>query len=223
MRPRGRAALELAAPAAGAVLYLTLLPRRPVLLDAGLALLAGALLAVAGRRAEPAWLGEPAHPVQARRRRAWRHLMAPTAAVALLFAVLGAWLAWREGGGVGARLLRPTFPLALALFVPWAALQQALLLRYVLPRLRGALPGAGPGPIAGLAGLLFGLVHLPAADLTAVTVLGGAAWSWLYLRDRLLAPIAVSHALLGTAYFYWMRGEDLAARWLASLAARGEP
>jgi hypothetical protein len=40
-------------------------------------------------------------------------------------------------------------------------------------------------------------------------------WSWYYLRDRQLLPIAFSHAVLGTTYFYWVRGQDLIREWLA--------
>lgn len=55
--------------------------------------------------------------------------------------------------------------------------------------------------------------------MTAFTVVGGGLWAWFYLRDRLLAPLVVSHALLGATHYYWVRGEGLAARWAATLTA----
>ena len=38
-----------------------------------------------------------------------------------------------------------------------------------------------------------------------------------YLGARRLLPIALSHAVLGTAYFAWVRGEDLLGNWLAAV------
>jgi membrane protease YdiL (CAAX protease family) len=70
--------------------------------------------------------------------------------------------------------------------------------------------------VAGVNGVLFGAVHLPEWDLTLVTVVAGSVWSWYYLRDRYLAPIALSHAVLGTTYFYWVRGRDLVQGWLGT-------
>jgi hypothetical protein len=35
------------------------------------------------------------------------------------------------------------------------------------------------------------------------------------MRDRQLLPIALSHAVLGTTYFYWVRDQDLIGHWLA--------
>jgi membrane protease YdiL (CAAX protease family) len=66
-------------------------------------------------------------------------------------------------------------------------------------------------------GVLFGAVHLPDVELTVLTSVGGAVWSWYYLRDRCLAPIAVSHAVLGTTYYYWIRGDDLLLRWISAM------
>ena len=70
--------------------------------------------------------------------------------------------------------------------------------------------------LAAINGVLFGAVHLPDVELTVLTSVGGAVWSWYYLRDRCLAPIAVSHAVLGTTYYYWIRGDDLLLRWFSA-------
>jgi len=50
-----------------------------------------------------------------------------------------------------------------------------------------------------------------------VTIVAGSAWSWYYLRDRSLLPIAFSHAVLGATSFYWVRGQDLVQGWLGAL------
>lgn len=213
-----RAGLELAAVGGAAALFLCLLPRRPVALDAGLALLAGALGIWHARRTDRAASAEPGAPPPAGR--AWAQVLVGTVAGLVVFGAVGGLDAWRVTGradAVAGRLLVPSLPVALVLFVPWAWLQQALLQRWVLGRLRAWLPQAPPPALAALAGTAFGLVHLPAVDLAVVTTVGGAGWAWFYLRDRLLAPLALSHALLGPAYFYWVRGEDLAGRWLTRL------
>ncbi len=114
-------------------------------------------------------------------------------------------------------LFRPTFLPALAVFVPWAVAQQALLQFYLLGRLRALAPDAPPMVIAAANGLVFGVVHLPDWQVMVLTVLAGWIWSASYLRDRCLLPIALSHATLGTTYFYWVRDIDLASSWLQAL------
>lgn len=208
MTLRGRVALELATLAVLASAYLALIPERPVWLDAGLALVGVALVAATARLTREQVWTPPAAPRRERLRHSMRHLLVGTLAVALLFAVAGAWTR-------GAASLRTaTMLAALVLFIPWALLQQLLFQFYLLGRLRALVPAAPAPALAAANGLLFGAVHLPDVALTVLTVVGGAVWSWYYLRDRALAPIALSHAVLGTTYYYWIRGEDLALRWL---------
>jgi len=38
-------------------------------------------------------------------------------------------------------------------------------------------------------------------------------WSFLYYRYRLLLPLAISHAALGSAFYYGIFGHDLAMEW----------
>jgi membrane protease YdiL (CAAX protease family) len=52
-------------------------------------------------------------------------------------------------------------------------------------------------------------VHLPDRELALLTAAAGIVWSWVYQRDRVLMPVALSHALLGTTYFAWVRGRDV--------------
>ena len=56
--------------------------------------------------------------------------------------------------------------------------------------------------------------ELPITDAAAVTVIAGGVWSLIYYRWRSLVPLAVSHALLGTALHFWVFGNDLLERWL---------
>lgn len=214
---RRRAAAELAVLAALTTLYLALPPRRPFGLDVGLALLGLALVGLTARETRARFWGPAPTSRADRRRHSILHMLVGTAAVVLLFAVVGAALAVREGTGVAARLLRPTLLAALILFVPWAAAQQTLLQFYLLGRLRVLVPGVPPTALAALNSLLFGLVHAPEWDVTLITVAGGAVWSWYYLGDRCLAPLAFSHAVLGATYFSWVRGRDLGGDWLRAI------
>jgi membrane protease YdiL (CAAX protease family) len=208
MSIRGRVSVELAVLALGTLLFLTVLPRRPVVLDVALALFALSLVATTARDTRERVWGSPAAPFGERARHSTRRVLIATAVVLPLFG------AWRVISG--GQLITPTFALALIVFVPWAYLQQALFQFYLLGRVRALLAGTPPGAVAVANGLLFGLVHLPHWDVAAVTVVAGTVWSWYYLRDRYLTPIALSHAVLGTTYFYWVRGEDLVRRWIGA-------
>jgi hypothetical protein len=202
-------ALELATLAVLTPIYLLVLPRRPVWLDAGLGLAAVVVVAATARHTREQIWSPPATERRDRVRRSWRDMLIATSAVALLFAIVGSWT------GHPGSLFKATMLGALVLFTPWAALQQVLFQFYLLGRLRALIPASSPLTLAAMNGLLFGAVHLPDVELTVLTSVGGAVWSWYYVRDRCLAPIAMSHAVLGTAYYYWIRGEDLLLRWLS--------
>ncbi|MGH7324489.1 MAG: CPBP family intramembrane glutamic endopeptidase [Candidatus Rokuibacteriota bacterium] len=204
---RRRVAVELVALAVLTLGYLVVLPRRPVGLDAGLALFALALVGLTARETRRRIWGPPPGSTRERLRHSATHMLVGTAAVMLLFAVVGALAG-------GCSLLRPTLAVGLVLFVPWALAQQTLFQFYLLGRLRALLPRASPVTLAILNGILYGLVHLPEWDVTLLTMVGGSVWSWYYLRDRCLTPIALSHAALGTVYFSWVRCRDLAVEWL---------
>ena len=80
-------------------------------------------------------------------------------------------------------------------------------------RLRTLFPSLHPFFQSALNGLIFGAVHGTDIRIAVLTALGGTLWSVLYLRYRLLWPLAVSHALLGATFYYWVYGYDLASRW----------
>lgn len=200
---RRRVALELAVPALLAVLYLGLLPARPLALDVAMALVGLGLFALAWKATRERIWGRPAEPPRERLRRSLRLMLLLTVPGVLAF---GAWGAlYAPPGRPGPAALLAT----LLLFIPWAALQQILFQLYLLGRLRALWPAAPPLALAAVNGLAFGAVHLPDWGLALLTLLGGGVWSYAYQRDRLLAPIALSHAVLGTAYLAWVRGGGL--------------
>lgn len=211
---RRRAAIELSVAMALTALYLGLLPRRPVGLDAAMGLVGLGLVAVLARDTRRRFWGVPAKPARDRLRRSVVTVGLVTLAALLALALYGAWDAFSMRGewlDVAARLHRPAFFAALLLYVPWAWLQQALFQFHLLARWRALWPSARPAFLAAVNGLSFGLVHWPEWDLVALATAGGMVWSSTYLRDRCLWPIALSHALAGTALFYWVEDTDLVA------------
>jgi membrane protease YdiL (CAAX protease family) len=207
---RRRAVLELAVLAVAVPLFLVVIPARPVLIDLGLAALGLAFIALGRRETRrTVWCDTP--PASASRR-ADRVLAAATLAVVLVMAAARFFLG-RDTDAMFAAAFLGT----VALFAPWAWLQQALFQFYLLGRLRLLLGHVGDVAIAGVNGALFAAVHAPQWDVVIATGPAGWLWSYYYLRARRLLPLALSHAALGTAYFYALRGEDLLGRWLAFL------
>jgi membrane protease YdiL (CAAX protease family) len=207
MSLRRRVAFELAALAVLASAYLLRFPERPMWVDVSLGILAAGIVAATPPKTREQLWPPLATARRERLRHSWRHMLTGTLAVALLFAMVGG------GARRAAPLLPATMLAALVLFILWATLQQGLFQFYLLGRLHALIPAAPPAALATINGLLFGGVHLPDVELTVLTIVGGAVWSWYYLRDRCLAPIALSHAVLGTTYYYWVRGDDLVLRW----------
>jgi membrane protease YdiL (CAAX protease family) len=202
-------ALELGTLAVLTSVYLVVVSDQPVWIDAGLGLVAVVLVAATARKTrEQIWPPLPT-PRCKRLRHCSRHMLVGTLGVALLFAITGRWV------GRAAPVFTATMLAALVPFALWATLQQVLFQFYLLGRLRILIAAAPPLALAAVNGLLFGAVHLPDLELTVLTSVGGAVWSWYYLHDRCLGPIAISHAVLGTTYYYWIRGDDLVLRWFS--------
>ncbi len=217
---RRRAAVELLVIGTLAIGFLALFPRRPILVDLSLALFALGLilLDVAYTRAQVwgQWSNEVSH------RGRWRGVlvtMTLTALVIFAFLLIGAMIGYEGAGwpGVKARILHPYIPTAVLFYLPWALIQQILFQFYLLGRIRTLCASFHPFALSALNGLIFGLVHATDIRIVLLATLGGTLWSWLYLRYRLLWPLTVSHAVIGTTFYYWVYGYDLASRWRAFL------
>ena len=157
-------------------------------------------------------------PLEGNRRR-WQRCVAgtmiTTTLAIILFLVVGIALGYREGGwiAVGDRILNRKILIAITVYFPWALLQQTLFQFYLLGRVRVLWPSLHPLSHATLNGLVFALVHLPDIWIALMTALGGTVWSFLYIRYRLVWPLALSHALVGSTFYYWVYGHDLADEW----------
>ncbi|MCZ7646395.1 MAG: CPBP family glutamic-type intramembrane protease [Planctomycetota bacterium] len=212
---RRRLALELLALAGLTALYLMLMPQRALGVDVGMALVGLGLVGLyAWKTNEKIW-GPPPQPAFERIPRCTFLMLVTTLPAVVLFLLYGAWDAYSVNGDwhdILYRLFRLNFFGALLLYVPWALLQQTLFQFYLLGRLRALLPFASPLLLSVINGVLYGLVHLPDAPVTAVTIIGGIVWSYSYHRDRYVLPLALSHAVLGSTFFYWVSDSDILSK-----------
>lgn len=143
-------------------------------------------------------------PTSRKSDRLWRSTLAMAAMTIPGVIVFFAWCVW-----TGHEVSYVNLLLALGLYIPWALLQQTIFQFYLLGRLRALLPLASPILLAVVVGTAYGLVHLPDWHVALVTIAAGIFWSYSYLRDRHILPIAISHAILGSTFYYFVMARDL--------------
>ncbi len=224
-RMRARMALELGVIALMTVAFLTFAPRDYLnnWTFIGLALVALGFILYQRKDIEERIWGPPESPDFDRVRRCTINMSALTIPPLIIFLALGIYARyWRPDMFNMMKLENPDTPcpmfslhfiFVLCFYVPWALLQQTLFQFYLLGRLRALLPFASPLLLATINGTAYGLVHLPSGYLlTGVTIIGGICWSYSYYRDRYVFPLALSHGLLATTFFYWVYGKDIFAK-----------
>ncbi len=205
--------LELAAIGAAAVVFVATFQVRPPYVDFVLAAAAVALIVLSTARSRRLWaLARSADPMGVRG--AWIAALAFTTAALVVLAVI-ALVAAREGSmTAGERFGNWHILVVAALYFPWALLQQYIFQFYWFGRWLRLVP---VGVAVAVTAVAFAAVHFPRWPVMAVTLIAGTAWSLIYYRWRSVVPLAVSHALLGTALHYWVFGNDLLGRWLPML------
>lgn len=196
---RRRVALELGSLVVLTPIFLYFAPRGMGLYSGAALLFLGFIALTAKETKERIW-GLPAEPGSKRLRRCTLTISILTIPAVVTFLAWGMW----KGHQVEAVNLL----LGLSIYFPWALLQQTIFQFYLLGRLRVLLPLPG-FLLAVLNGFAYGLVHLPDVPVALLTIIGGIFWSYSYLRDRYIFPLAVSHALLGTTFYYAVIGRDL--------------
>ena len=142
---------------------------------------------------------------------------------------VGGWPAWRQAAliaAAGAAVLvliatassgdwtRPPSLERTLRYLPWAMLQQALLLLVIAPRLQGE-PKLSGATACWLSGAVFALLHLPNFGLMVATLGAGAVFAWAGRRQPALLPLVAVHWLLGTLLAW------LATPWLLRNAEVG--
>lgn len=211
MSARGWVAIELAAIAIAALIFVATVRVRPAYLDLALAAAAVALIALSARRSARLW-GGASTVVEPDARMAW---LASAAFTAIALVALAGLAALGPFNASGASFLERAqnwhILAAVALYFPWALLQQYIFQFYLLGRLVQLM--SAPTAIA-ITALGFACVHFPRWPVMAVVAVAGSVWALIYFRHRKLLPLAASHALLGSALHYWVFGNDLLQRWL---------
>jgi hypothetical protein len=97
----------------------------------------------------------------------------------------------------------------LLLYPLWGLTQQFLVQALVVRNLgAGGNPALSPVAVTLLAGVLFGVVHLPDLTLTGMTFALALAFTPVYLRWRNLWPLGIAHGWLGAAACFWVLGRD---------------
>lgn len=232
---RRRIFLELVVLAALTSLYLASNVKRPLIQDVGMALVGMGLVGLVARKTSEQLWGPPSSPDFERMRRCAISMTLLTLPPLVLFLLYGAWVAgsrewcaqpptaewttvlWAVVKAIAWRLFRWEFFVTLLFYVPWALVQQALFQFYLLARWRALLPYASPLFLSIINGMLYGGVHLPEWPVAVVTMIGGVVWSYSYFRDRYVLPLAISHAVLGATFYYWVYDEDLFRNLMNSL------
>lgn len=207
---RRRIAFELSLLAVLTPLFLCYAPRRSSLFILLAVVFLIFILADAKHTRERVW-GAPRATATERRRHAATAMFLFTGPVALGLILVSA-ASHREIPY--AKLLA-----ACAIYFPWALAQQSIFQFYLLGRLRALAPRASSNLLSLGTGTAYGLVHVPDTSLMLLTAIAGTVWSYTYLRDRALVPIAASHAVLGATYYCVFVGRDLIgeiARFLAT-------
>jgi hypothetical protein len=205
--------LELAAIGAAALVFVATFRVRPPYLDFVLAAAAVALIALSAARSRRLWAFARSADATGVRG-AWWAALYFTAAALVVLAIAALLVARAAGAPALARFGNWHMLAAAALYFPWALLQQYIFQFYWFGRWLRVVPV----PVAvALTALAFAAVHFPRWPVMAVTLIACSAWTLIYYRWRSLVPLAVSHALLGTALHYWVFGNDLLERWLPVL------
>ena len=213
---RHRILIELFVLGVLTIVFLALFPKRPIYIDVLLALFALCLIVSNARFTKNSVWAQfpPEEELHTRVRRSYLLTSAVTIPVILAFAAIGLVLGYKESGwdGAWARFLNYHLPLAFTLYLPWALLQQFLFQFYLLGRLLTLFPT----PVSVVAtGMAYSLVHLPDIGITLAAAAAGIFWTYLYRRDRVLLPLGLSHAILGSTFYYWVYGHDLFSAWKA--------
>jgi membrane protease YdiL (CAAX protease family) len=203
-------ALELAAIGAAALVFVATFQVRPPYLDFVLAAAAVALIVSSAARSRRLWtLARSVDPAGARG--AWVAALAFTAVALVALAAVALFVTRDADAEALERFGNWHMLAAAALYLPWALLQQYIFQFYWFGRWLQLVPAAAAVALTAVA---FAAVHFPRWPVMAVTLVAGTVWALIYLRWRRLLPLALSHALLGTALHYWVFGNDLLERWL---------
>jgi hypothetical protein len=125
-------------------------------------------------------------------------------AAAAVFAVGAAGCA-AVGFSRGRLILVPHMLILLVLYPIWGLIQQLLVQAMFVRNLIGR---TSTPLVVLMAGILFGVVHLPYVQLAVATAVLGAVFTLIFIRWRNVWPLGVCHGWLGVFFYYWVLGRD---------------
>ena len=219
---RQRVALEMGILALLATIFLIVFPRRNPWVDVILAIFALlGIVATARYTRRAVWAASPPQELQNGFRGCARVTLWITFPTIMVFFLFGGIVAYRNAGwaGVVERVFNWRIVAVFVPYIGWAFVQQTLFQFYLLGRLLVLFPKGQPVWPILITGFGFSLLHLPDVRTALVTAVAGPIWTIIYYRYRQLLPIAVSHAALGTAFYYGICGHNLAQEWQSAAAA----
>jgi hypothetical protein len=222
MTVRKKVALELGILAVLAAIFLLLFPRRNPCVDVALALFALLCIGATARYTKNIiWAASTPPQSQNPLKESIKVTLWITVPTVLIFFLIGGILAYRNSGwpAVTERILDWKMLVVFIAYTGWALIQQTLFQFYLFGRLLVLFPKNQPVWPILITGLGFSLLHLPDVWTSLVTAVAGPIWALIYYRYRRLLPLAVSHAALGTAFYYGICGHDLAQEWNSAAAA----
>src|SRR5688500_11429290 len=133
MTVRSKVALELSVIALLTLVFLQLFPRRNPAMDVGLAGFALVCIGLSVRYTKVIWAASPPPVVEHRFKRSLRFTLWVTLPAALVFLVIGGFLAYNTGGcpAVGDRVFTWRILAAFGFYLGWALMQQTLFQFYL--------------------------------------------------------------------------------------------
>jgi len=218
MSVRGKVAVELGIIAVLTTVFVLIFPKRSPAVDVGLAGLALLCIALSARYTKKViWAASPPPVGGNRLRSCLMFTFWVTVPVVLVFLMIGMILGYRSGGwpAVAERIFNWKILAAFGGYLVWALMQQTLFQFYLLGRSLALLPKSQAFVAVFITGIGISLVHWPDCWTMLATAIAGVVWTFIYYRYRFLLPLAVSHAALGSAFYYGVFGHDLAAEWRA--------
>lgn len=221
---RQKVALELGILTLLVATFLYLFPRRNPWLDIGLATFALlGILATARYTRNVIWAASPPPQAQNSFKDCLRVTLWITIPTVLIFFLIGGIVAYHSAGwpAVVERIFDWRILIIFIAYTGWALIQQTLFQFYLLGRLLVVFPKNQPTWPILITGLCFSLVHLPDVWTSLATAAAGPIWTLIYYRYRRLLPLAISHAALGTAFYYGICGHNLAQEWRTALSTVG--
>jgi hypothetical protein len=130
-----------------------------------------------------------------------RHALKQSMLAAAVVFVVGGAICLSVALGRGQTLFAPSMVILAFLYPLWGLLQQLLVQAMVV---RNLAPRVARPLVVVIAGLLFGVVHLPHVLLAASTAILGSVFTVIFLRWPSVWALGLCHGWLGVLFYFWV-------------------